>query len=75
VESRFDASRLLQVDDRPVPEFTVVDHIPARLEVEEWDYPKAGDPNPLVRLELLRVIGGDVQWVDLSKCSALEFSS
>jgi dipeptidyl-peptidase-4 len=30
----------LQLDDRPVPEFTVVDHIPARLTVEEWDYPK-----------------------------------
>jgi dipeptidyl-peptidase-4 len=70
-----DSTRLafLQIDDRPVPEFTVVDHIPARLEVEEWDYPKAGDPNPLVRLGLLRVIGGDVQWVDLSKYSALEF--
>jgi dipeptidyl-peptidase 4 len=70
-----DSTRLafLQIDDRPVPEFTVVDHIPARLEVEKWEYPKAGDPNPLVRLGLLPVIGGDVQWVDLSKYSALEF--
>ncbi|MGH9173285.1 MAG: DPP IV N-terminal domain-containing protein, partial [Vicinamibacterales bacterium] len=70
-----DSSHLafLQVDDRPVPEFTVVDHIPARLSVEEWDYPKAGDPNPLVKLGVIPAIGGHVQWVDLSKYSALEF--
>lgn len=63
----------MQVDDRPVPEFTVVDHIPARLTVEEWDYPKAGDPNPLVKLGVLPVIGGHVQWVNLSKYAAMEF--
>ena len=63
----------MQVDDRPVPEFTVVDHIPARLTVEEWEYPKAGDPNPLVKLGVLPAIGGAVRWVDLSKYSAMEF--
>jgi dipeptidyl-peptidase-4 len=70
-----DSSHLafMQVDDRPVPEFTVVDHIPARLTVEEWEYPKAGDPNPLVKLGVLPVVGGHVRWVDLSKYSAIEF--
>ena len=70
-----DSSHLafMQVDDRPVPEFTVVDHIPARLAVEEWDYPKAGDPNPLVKLGVLPAVGGHVQWIDLSKYSAMEF--
>jgi dipeptidyl-peptidase-4 len=70
-----DSSHLafLQVDDRPVPEFTVVDHIPARLTVEEWEYPKAGDPNPVVKLGILPVVGGHVRWVNLSKYSALEF--
>ena len=63
----------LQVDDRPVPEFTVVDHVPTRLKVEQWDYPKAGDPNPVVKLGVLSVIGGHVQWVDLSKYSATDF--
>ena len=33
-----------------MPEFTVVDHIPRRLERGDWDYPKAGDPNPGVKL-------------------------
>jgi dipeptidyl-peptidase-4 len=63
----------MQVDDRPVPEFTVVDHIPARLTVEEWEYPKAGDPNPVVQLGIVPAVGGHVRWVDLSKYSALEF--
>ena len=69
-----DSSHLafLQLDDRPVPEFTVVDHIPARLDVEEWDYPKAGDPNPLVKLGVLPVVGGHVRWVDLARYSAIE---
>ena len=34
----------LQLDEQPVPEFTVVDHIPRRLTVETWDYPEAGRP-------------------------------
>ncbi len=70
-----DSSHLafLQLDERPVPEFTVVDHIPARLTVETWDYPKAGDPNPLVKLGVVPVIGGHVRWVDLGKYSPIEF--
>ena len=70
-----DSSHLafLQIDDRPVPEFTVVDHIPARLAVEEWDYPKAGDPNPIAKLGIVPVVGGEVRWADLSKYSALDF--
>jgi dipeptidyl-peptidase-4 len=63
----------LQLDERPVPEFTVVDHIPARLNVERWEYPKAGDPNPLVRLGVVAAVGGSVNWVDVSKYSATEF--
>ena len=63
----------IQIDDRPVPEFTVVDHIPARLNVELWDYPKAGDPNPVARLGIVAAVGGHVRWVDLSKYSASEF--
>ena len=47
-----DSSRLafLQLDERPVPEYTVVDHIPYRPALEVTDYPKAGDPNPIVKL-------------------------
>ena len=43
-------SRFSRLDDTRVPEFTVVDHIPYHPGVETWNYPKAGDPNPTVRL-------------------------
>ena len=64
-----DSSRLayLQLDDREVPVFTVLDHIPYRPEVEEWEYPKAGDTNPTVRLGIVRVAGGGTTWVDLAR--------
>jgi dipeptidyl-peptidase-4 len=63
----------LQLDERPVPEYTVVDHIPYRPTLEVTDYPKAGDPNPTVRLGLARVTGAGPSWIDLSAYSALEF--
>ncbi len=70
-----DSSRIafLQLDERPVPEYTVVDHIPYRPTLEVTDYPKAGDPNPLVKLGIVRAAGGDPLWTDLSSYSASEF--
>ena len=63
----------LQLDERPVPEYTVVDHIPYRPELEVTDYPKAGDPNPTVRLGLGGTTGGAPSWVDLSSYAAGDF--
>jgi dipeptidyl-peptidase-4 len=70
-----DSSRLafLQLDEKPVPEYTVVDHIPYRPALEVTDYPKAGDPNPTVKLGMARIAGGGPSWVDLSAYSATEF--
>ena len=62
----------LQLDERPVPEYTVVDDIPYRPTVEITDYPKAGDPNPLVKLGIARVAGGAPLWVDLGAYAASE---
>ncbi len=64
---------LLQLDEGPVPEYTVVDHIPYRPVLEVTDYPKAGDPNPRVKLGIARVTGGAPVWVDLSSYSAIDF--
>ncbi len=63
-----DSSRIayLQLDDREVPTFTVLDHIPYHPEVEDWEYPKAGDMNPVVRLGIVRAAGGPTTWADLS---------
>jgi dipeptidyl-peptidase-4 len=56
----------LQLDERPVPEYTVVDHIPYRPALEVTDYPKAGDPNPAVKLGVAKVNGGTPLWIDLA---------
>ena len=39
-----DSARIafLQLNEQPVPEFIVQDHIPYRPKVERWNYPKAG---------------------------------
>ena len=62
-----DSTRLafLQLDERPVPEYTVVNDLSYRPDVEVTDYPKAGDPNPLVKLGMVRVSGGEPLWVQL----------
>jgi dipeptidyl-peptidase 4 len=57
----------LQLDERQVPEFPVVDHIPVDQMLELNPYPKAGDPNPIVKLGIANAAGGDVTWVDISK--------
>ena len=69
-----DSTRLafLRLDEHPVPEFTLVDHIPHRQALEVFDYPKAGDPNPTVTLHVVRATGGPVRRIDTSKYSAAE---
>ena len=57
----------LQLDERPVPEFTVVDHIPYRLDVNLYDYPKAGDPNPHAKLFVVPAAGGPPVEVDTAR--------
>jgi dipeptidyl-peptidase-4 len=70
-----DSSRIafLQLDERPVPEFTVVDHIPYRQDLNVYDYPKAGDPNPRVKLLVTPVSGGTLTTIDNERYSAGEF--
>ncbi len=55
----------LQTDESPVKAFTILDHLPYRLEVETTNYPKAGDKNPIVRLGVIPAIGGDTTWMNL----------
>jgi dipeptidyl aminopeptidase/acylaminoacyl peptidase len=59
----------LRFDDTPVHKFTVVNPIPTRQDVETTPYPKAGQANPLVKLGLVSVAGGPVQWADLGNYS------
>jgi len=64
------AIAFLSLDESPVHAFTVVDHIEDghfRVKPEVTKYPKAGDPNPSVRLGVARTGQGGLTWVDLSR--------
>ncbi len=63
----------LRIDERPVPEFTVVDHIPLDQRIEITPYPKAGDPNPIVKLGVVAAAGGDTKFVDTFKYQPEDF--
>jgi dipeptidyl aminopeptidase/acylaminoacyl peptidase len=56
----------LQLDQTEVPEFVVLDSIPVGQTVERIRYPKAGQPNPKVRVFVLEIQTGKRQEVDLS---------
>lgn len=63
----------LRLDENPVPEFTVVDHIPYHQTLEVTPYPKAGDPNPVVQLGVINAAGGTTRWVDTNKYQPSDF--
>jgi dipeptidyl-peptidase-4 len=64
-----DSTRIafLQLDERAVPRYTIVDDISYHPEVEVYPYPKAGDPNPAVRLGVVPAAGGAPRWIDTSR--------
>jgi dipeptidyl-peptidase-4 len=55
----------MQFDDKPVHEFTVVNNTGKNQEVEETPYPRAGEPNPHVRVGIVTAAGGPVRWVEM----------
>jgi dipeptidyl-peptidase-4 len=69
-----DSSRVafLHIDDTPVSSYITLDDISYDPKVETWRYPRAGDPNPAVRLGVARA-GGSVDWIDLSKYRGNDF--
>src|SRR5262249_50066110 len=56
----------LRLDDTKLKKFTVVDELPLHQNVEQTTYPKAGDPNPTVKLGIVCVTGGEVRWAPLA---------
>ncbi|MGE0478827.1 MAG: DPP IV N-terminal domain-containing protein [Phycisphaerae bacterium] len=57
----------LQLDESEVPVYTIVEPTPRQPAVEQYPYPRAGDPNPRVRVGVVRPRGGFVTWVDLKR--------
>jgi len=65
----------LHLDERAVDEFTLVDNVEEghfRSRPEVVNYPKAGDPNPRVRLGVADVRNGETTWLDLSSYAESE---
>jgi len=62
----------LQLDERGVPRFTLVDESAEPLGVEVTPYPRPGERNPKVRLGVVRIAGGTTRWVDLAPYAAAE---
>jgi len=57
----------MRFDDTPVPEFPIYHADGQHGELEVQRYPKAGDPNPWVRMGVVPVAGGDVVWMDFDE--------
>ncbi|MHC4326369.1 MAG: beta-propeller domain-containing protein, partial [Planctomycetota bacterium] len=61
------AIAFIQFEDGPVNEFTVVNNTGKKQKVEETPYPRAGEPNPNVRVGTVSAAGGSVRWVELDE--------
>lgn len=59
----------LQLDQTDVPEYLVLDSVPVSQAVEKIRYPKAGQPNPRVKVFLVHVSSGERLEVDLKRWS------
>jgi dipeptidyl-peptidase-4 len=57
----------LQMDETNVPTYPIVNWLPTHPNVEMEKYPKAGDPNPAVRLGVVSADGGKTRWIALSE--------
>jgi len=55
----------LQMDQSSVPVYRVPGLLPMRSGGREMFYPKAGDPNPKVRIGVVSVKGGKTVWMDV----------
>jgi dipeptidyl-peptidase 4 len=56
----------LQMDETRVPTYPITDWLPTHPRVEQEKYPKAGDPNPVVRLGVVGSNGGKPHWIKLT---------
>ena len=67
-----DEIAFLQLDEKGVPLWTLVDDVPGTPQVENGPYPRAGEENPRVRLGFVTVARPEVRWTDLSRFAAFE---
>ena len=56
----------LQMNEKQVPTYPITDWLSTHPKVEMEKYPKAGDPNPSVRLGVIAAKGGGTKWIELT---------
>jgi dipeptidyl-peptidase-4 len=56
----------VHMDETRVPVYPITDWMPTHPIVDMETYPKAGDPNPVVRLGVVSASGGDIKWISLT---------
>lgn len=61
------AIAFMRTDDAPVPEYILTNDATREERVERTRYPRAGEPNPTVKLGIVSSAGGAVRWVDLDE--------
>lgn len=57
----------LQTNEKLVPTYPITDWMPTHPKVDQEKYPKAGDPNPVVRLGVVNAKNSKVKWLTLTK--------
>jgi dipeptidyl-peptidase-4 len=57
------AIAFLEMNEKDVPTYPITDWIPTHPTVDMEKYPKAGDPNPVVRIGVVSSNGGKVKWI------------
>jgi dipeptidyl-peptidase-4 len=63
----------LSLDESDVKQHTIIDHVPGHAVLEVMNYPKAGEPNPRVRLGIVNTLLGKMRWIDTSRYESGEF--
>ena len=61
-----DSSKLAyyEMDERPVTRYPIMDMSSPLGSTEYTRYPQAGEPNPIVRVGVVAVTGGETKWMD-----------
>ncbi len=64
-----DSTRIafLQMDERPVTRYPLVDLLSYTGEIDWMRYPKTGGANPIVRVGVVSLAGGEPRWIDAGR--------
>lgn len=63
----------LQMNEKPVPTYPITDWLPVHPNVDHEKYPKAGDPNPIVRVGVVNSGGGGEKWLTVGEPADREY--